>query len=109
MCDLSMQSKQQNFSGLSGFTLIEVLTVIIIIGIITTFSALTYQSYIIKSQIATMFHDAEAAKLIVTNDYYRLGSYSSSTYATTATDFTTPNSDCISSIDVSKRRYYCAG
>jgi prepilin-type N-terminal cleavage/methylation domain-containing protein len=82
-----------------GFTLIELLTVIIIIAIISAVAIPSYQNNVIRTQIGTMFHDAEAAKLAVSSDFYRLNSFAS-TYNAGTTDFTTKNSDCVSSIAV---------
>ena len=81
-----------------GSTLVELLVVIIIIAVISAISIPSYQKYIMQTHIGTMFHDAEAAKLKVASDFYRLGTYNS--YAAGSDDFTTKNSDCVSSITV---------
>ena len=84
-----------------GFTLIELLITIVIIVIIMAIALPAYKKYILQTQLSSLFHEAEAAKLAVTNDYYKTDSYSSTNFAYRTTDFTTTNNPNIDSIVVS--------
>jgi prepilin-type N-terminal cleavage/methylation domain-containing protein len=83
------------------FSLIELLMVVAIIAVIGTIAVSSYTNNIIKSQVATMFHDVEAAKHAVEGDFYRVNDYTNSTYSAGSRDFTTPNNTNVSSISVS--------
>lgn len=83
-----------------GFTLIELLIVVAIIAILTTLVTVNYKTSTISTQIGVMFKDGAAAKVAVTNDYYRMNTYTSSTYAANSKDFTTPNSEYITTISI---------
>ncbi len=83
-----------------GFTLTELLVVVAVIAILSTVALPIYKKSVIKTEIGTMWHAAEAAKLAVTSDFYRFYTYATSNYANNSYDFTTANNDCISSIAI---------
>ena len=89
-----------NQRGDQGFSLLELLAVVAIISLLTIVTVPIYQNYVMKAQVGTMWHEAEAAKIAVTSDYYKFSTYANSTYAANSADFTTTNNSNISSISV---------
>ena len=64
-----MKKKKQILKNKNGFTLIEIMVVIAIIGILAALAVPKYQDYIAKTRIAEGLSLAAAAKLAVTEIY----------------------------------------
>jgi type IV pilus assembly protein PilA len=64
-----MKKKKQILKNKNGFTLIEIMVVIAIIGILAALAVPKYQDYIAKTRIAEGLSLAAAAKLAVTEVY----------------------------------------
>lgn len=68
-----------------GFTLMEILIVIAIIGILTAVALPSYQSYVLKSRAKSATADLMALSLVVENQYQKSLTYLTSATTTTAT------------------------
>ncbi len=66
-----------------GFTLIEILIVIALVGILTAIALPAYQSYIMKSRARSATADLVTLSLVVENQYQKSLTYSTSSTATT--------------------------
>ena len=82
----------------SAFTLIELLTTLIILGIVATFAIPSYNKYILRSRVNAMYEAATAAKFIVADDYNNQGQFPS--YGSNTTPFTKAKADYIASISI---------
>ena len=67
-----------------GFTLIEILIVIALVGILTAIALPAYQSYIMKSRARSATADLVALSLVVENQFQKNLTYSTSSTATTS-------------------------
>jgi len=85
----------------SAFSLVEILTVIIIVAIIAAFAVPNYINYLTETKVNSMWHQAEAAKLEVEAQYLKQGTaVSSITVNSGTTEYTTPNADFIKCITI---------
>ena len=60
-----------------GFTLIELMSVVAIVGILTTIGVPSYTDYVVRSQVAVGFNLSSKAKTAVTEHYINHGEFPS--------------------------------
>ncbi len=77
-----------------GFTLLELMVVLTIIGILAAYAIPTYQGYIVRGKIAEGLHLASAAKLAVVDNAQSYAGYMSLGYADCSA-----GEDCVNRID----------
>ena len=73
-----------------GFTLIELMIVVAIIGILAAIAIPAYSDYIVKSKLSKVQSTMDPIKLALAMYYQENGSYPGGNAATTATTVTTP-------------------
>lgn len=77
--------KMNNISKVKGFTLIELMIVIVILAIIASFAIPAYGNYVKRAHIKAAQSDLVALSLVLENTYQRTLSYPVSTTTNTAT------------------------
>lgn len=63
------------------FTFIELLTVLIVLGIMMTIAVPLYSKYVLRARVNAMLSALTPAKFAVTNDYFNFGVFTSSNYS----------------------------
>ena len=83
-----------------GFTLIELMIVVAIIGILAAVAIPAYQDYIVKAKLAKLQSTMDPIKLAIGLFYQENGSFPGGNVATTSTQVTQTNKNADSTADV---------
>lgn len=84
------ERRKKSYTLIEGFTLIELMIVIAIVGILATLAVPTYQNYMVRSRVSEALNFAETAKTAVSETMMTNGGEAPATNEDAGFQFTAP-------------------